>query len=36
MGRISINGSNEQFIETSSRAHGFVQTDAVSMLGDFF
>lgn len=36
MGRISINGSNEQFIETSSRAHGFVQTEAVNMLGDFF
>lgn len=36
IGRISINGSNEQFIETSSRAHGFVQTEAVNMLGDFF
>lgn len=36
LGRISINGSNEQFIETSSRAHGFVQTEAVNMLGDFF
>ena len=36
MGRISIKGENEGFIETSSRAHGFIQTGAVEMLGNFF
>ncbi|MBQ3428014.1 MAG: ATP-binding protein [Clostridia bacterium] len=36
MGRISIKGDNDQFIETTSRAHGFIQTPAVEMLSDFF
>lgn len=36
MGRISIKGDNEQFIETTSRAHGFIQTLAVDMLAEFF
>lgn len=36
MGRISIKGDNEQFIETSSRAHGFIKTAAVEMLGALF
>lgn len=36
MGRISIKGDNDQFIETTSRAHGFIQTPAVDMLANFF
>ena len=36
MGRISIKGNNEQFVETTSRAHGFIQTPAVDMLADLF
>ncbi len=36
MGRISIKGDNEQFIETTSRAHGFIHTKAVDTLGTFF
>lgn len=36
MGRISIMGDNEQFIETTSRAHGFIQTSSVDMLADLF
>lgn len=36
MGRISIKGENDQFIETTSRAHGFIQTPAVDMLADLF
>lgn len=36
MGRISIKGDNDQFIETSSRAHGFITTPAVEMLTTFF
>lgn len=36
MGRISIKGNNDQFLETTSRAHGFIQTAAVDMLGNFF
>lgn len=36
MGRILIKGENIQFIETSSRAHGFIETKAVSMLSDLF
>lgn len=36
MGRISIKGDNDQFIETTSRAHGFIQTPAVDMLALFF
>ncbi len=36
MGRISIKGDNEQFLETTSRAHGFIQTPAVDMLADLF
>lgn len=36
MGRISIRGINEQFVETSSRAHGFIQTKSVEMLSKFF
>lgn len=36
MGRISINGDNDGFIETTSRAHGFIQTPAVEQLSDFF
>lgn len=36
MGRISIKGDNEQFIETSSRAHGFIKTASVEMLGVLF
>lgn len=36
MGRISIKGDNEQFVETTSRAHGFIQTPAVDMLSDLF
>lgn len=36
MGRISIKGDNEQFVETTSRAHGFIQTPAVDMLAELF
>lgn len=36
MGRISIKGDNEQFIETSSRAHGFIKTASVEMLAALF
>lgn len=36
MGRISIKGDNDQFIETSSRAHGFIKTPAVDMLATLF
>lgn len=36
MGRISIFGDNDDFTETSSRAHGFVQTPAVRQLQTFF
>lgn len=36
MGRISIKGVNNEFVETTSRAHGFIQTAAVDMLGEFF
>ncbi len=36
MGRISIKGDNEQFVETTSRAHGFIQTPAVEMLEALF
>lgn len=36
MGRIIIKGENSQFIETTSRAHGFIQTKAVETLTDFF
>lgn len=36
MGRILIKGENSQFIETSSRAHGFIETKAVSTLADLF
>ncbi|MDR1700711.1 MAG: ATP-binding protein, partial [Lachnoclostridium sp.] len=36
MGRISIGGENNQFIETSSRAHGFISTPAVEMLTALF
>lgn len=36
MGRISIKGENDQFVETSSRAHGFIQTKAVESLTDLF
>lgn len=36
MGRISIKGDNDQFIETSSRAHGFIKTPAVEMLATLF
>lgn len=36
MGRISIHGDNDGFVETSSRAHGFVNTPAVESLGTFF
>ena len=36
MGRISIKGDNDQFLETKSRAHGFIQTPAVDMLADLF
>lgn len=36
MGRISIRGNNDQFIETSSRAHGFILTPAVDMLATLF
>lgn len=36
MGRISIKGDNDQFIETSSRAHGFIKTAAVEVLSKLF
>ncbi|MEG0835611.1 MAG: ATP-binding protein [Anaerovoracaceae bacterium] len=36
MGRISIKGENDQFVETTSRAHGFIQTKAVESLTSFF
>lgn len=36
MGRISIKGDNDQFVETTSRAHGFIQTTAVDLLADLF
>ena len=36
MGRISIKGENEQFIETTSRAHGFIETPAVIELENLF
>lgn len=36
MGRISIKGDNDQFVETTSRAHGFIQTPAVDMLASLF
>lgn len=36
MGRISISGENDGFIETSSRAHGFIHTESVEMLSDLF
>lgn len=36
MGRISIKGENDQFIETTSRAHGFIQTKEVETLTTFF
>lgn len=36
LGRISIKGNNDQFIETTSRAHGFIQTSAVDMLAELF
>ncbi len=36
MGRISISGDNDDFIETSSRAHGFIVTRAVETLSDLF
>ncbi|WP_400207005.1 ATP-binding protein [Candidatus Methanomassiliicoccus intestinalis] len=36
IGRISINGDKDQFIETTSRAHGFVHTPAVDQLSQFY
>ena len=36
MGRISIVGDNEGFIETSSRAHGFIVTESYEKLADLF
>lgn len=36
MGRISIKGENDQFVETTSRAHGFIRTKAVESLTTFF
>lgn len=36
MGKISIHGENDGFIETSSRSHGFVETASVESLQDFF
>lgn len=36
MGRISIQGINGGFVETSSRAHGFINNASVQALGDFF
>lgn len=36
MGRIIISGDNDEFVETSSRANGFVLTPSVEMLSQFF
>lgn len=36
MGNISICGDNGDFIETSSRAHGFINNSSVQMLSRFF
>ena len=36
MGRISIIGDNEGFIETSSRAHGFIVNESYNALSDLF
>ena len=36
MGDIIISGDNKEFVETSSRAHGFVNTASVQMLSNFF
>lgn len=36
MGKISIHGENSDFIETTSRAHGFVMTQSVDELNAFF
>lgn len=36
IGRVSIFGENEKFIETSSRAHGFIENSTVQMLTSFF
>jgi len=36
MGRISIRGETPGFVETSSRAHGFISTPESDMLPDFF
>lgn len=36
MGRISISGDNDDFIETSSRDHGFIVTKSVEDLSDLF
>lgn len=36
MGRISIKGKNDGFIETTSRAHGFIHTKAVDELTNLF
>ena len=36
MGRISIIGNDVDFMETSSRAHGFIKTPAVEKLEEFF
>lgn len=36
MGRISIKGENEEFVETTSRAHGFIQTGSVALLTELF
>ena len=36
MGRISIVGENDGFVETSSRAHGFLSTPASISLSEFF
>lgn len=36
MGRISIKDNDELFIETTSRAHGFIQTTAVDLLANLF
>jgi len=36
MGRITITGKNDGFVETSSRAHGFLSTPASRSLSEFF
>lgn len=36
IGRISIKGDNDQFVETTSRAHGFIRTPGVDMLEELF